>query len=402
MNISRFLHVALVLASAAIADATPSPDVAQLARDLSDPQLAVRRSATEKLANLGEPAQAAVPSLVKALADQDDLVRRNAAWALGKIRRPHDLVVSALIAKLHDEKEDWSVHHNAALSLSWVGEPAVPALRQALKAGTPWTRAYAADALMRIGGQEKLSLLVPIVGDLLASPDMKMRAFAATLAGRLGRQADPLAEKLAALLDDKEIDPRINGIKALLELGPGARSVLPRIKQALREDKDQWVRIGAVQVLGASQDIKPDTIHLLTASLADEKDRVAAYAAQSIAAIGEPAVPALIEALKSEKSRVRVRAAEAFALMGPATGKSAEAAQSFLISALGSDKEWEVRSLSAAALGALGSTPEKVVSALEAALRDDHEIVRLNAGDALKKLGRTPPEAPVNEPARRT
>ena len=114
--------------------------------------------------------------MIKALGDPDDLVRRNAAWALGKIQVPHDAVVAALMAKLHEPEEDWSVRHNAALSLSWIGEPAVPALRRGLDAKVEWTRAYSADALLRIGGEERMKWVVPVVGQLLGAPEVSMRA----------------------------------------------------------------------------------------------------------------------------------------------------------------------------------------------------------------------------------
>jgi len=402
MSKPTFLHTTLLFLGIALLHGTsaakPSGEVDQLMSELSSAVLRDRRSAAEKLGRTGEAARTAVPALVAALGDSDDLVRRNAAWALGKIQVPHDAVVAGLMAKLQEENEDWSVRHNVALSLSWIGEPAVPALLRGLEAKVAWTRAYSADALIRIGGEEKTKQVVPVVGQLLGSPDMNVRAFAAALTGRLGPLAEPLAGKLAGLLDEKDIHPRMNAIKALVEIGPAAHAALPRVKRALREDSDQWVRISAVQVLVAIPGNEDETIRLLINSFADEKERVGGYAVQSIVRLGKASVPQVLTALKSENPRVRLRAAETLAFMGNAAGDSSTLAAS-LVAVLGADGEWGVRSMAAAAIGAIGLASEDVVAALEMALRDEHEIVRLNASDALKKLGRAVPAMAPATPA---
>lgn len=384
------LFVAFALLGTTPAATLPS-EIDQYTGALASSDVHERRLASEKLGRSGEAARAAVPALIRALADPDDLVRRNAAWALGKIRAPRDKVIAALAAKLHEEKEDWTVRHNTALSLSWIGEPAVPALQRGLEAKTEWTRAYAADALIRIGGEERTKSVVPVVNELLASPDVEVRTFAATLAARLGPQAGPMAERLAALLDETADQPRISAMKALVDLGPAARVAVPRVKRALREDPNQWVRIGAVQVLAESPGNEPEIIRLLVEAFADSKERVGSYAVQSIARFKEAAVPPLLTALEAENPRVRLCATEALALIGNAAGGSDAAATTALVGVLAEDEDWRVRSLAATALGTRGLVSHDVVTALQAALRDEHEIVRLNAGDALKRLGQPAP-----------
>jgi HEAT repeat protein len=104
----------------------------------------------------------------------------------------------------------------------------------------------------------------------------------------------------------------------------------------------------------------------------------------------------LCEALKSKQRRTRQGAAEALAFMGARAGAEAAAASDALLVVLARDEDWEVRSLAATALGFLGRSGDTALAALRRALQDEHEIVRLNARDALKRLGH---EAPANDRA---
>ncbi len=391
--------IAFFVQAAPAAPATQvAANVSQLGRDLSSPLVPVRRSAAEKLGQLGAPASSAVPALVETLRDDDDMVRRNSAWALGKIKEPAAPIVAALVAKLKAGDDDWGVRHNTALALGWIGQPAVAPLRELLDAPAAWTRAYATDALLRIAADRAAAggEIIASVSRLLADDDVFVRSFAATLAGRIGAEAAETVPGLVALLDVPDAPPRINAIQALNQIGKPAVAAVPRIRRALREDQDQWVRIGASQALLAMGSTDMDTIAALIGAFADQKDRVGTYAVQAVARLGEPAVPALRKALKSKQRRTRIGAAEALAFMGERAGAEAAAAGDALLAVLARDEDWEVRSLAAAALGFLGRSGDTTVAALRHALRDEHEIVRLNARDALQRLGR---EAPANDAA---
>lgn len=88
-------------------------------------------------------------------------------------------------------------------------------------------------------------------------------------------------------------------------------------------------------------------------------------ATDSLARIGMPALPALIEALKDPQASVRDRAAHALARMGPPASQAVPA----LIDAL-EDPDWRVRRSAARALGQIGPSAEAAVPALIEVIRD--------------------------------
>jgi hypothetical protein len=92
---------------------------------------------------------------------------------------------------------------------------------------------------------------------------------------------------------------------------------------------------------------------------------VADTAADSLARIGEPAAPALIEGLADPNPTVRAQSARALARMGP----KAHSAVPALIIAL-DDEDLDVRLNAARALGQIGAEAEEAVPALMRALKD--------------------------------
>lgn len=88
-------------------------------------------------------------------------------------------------------------------------------------------------------------------------------------------------------------------------------------------------------------------------------------AADALARIGDPAVPALIETLRDPDPSIRAQAAKAFARMGP---KAAPAVPELILAL--NDDEREVRQGAARALGQIGPGAEEAVPALIKALKD--------------------------------
>ena len=88
-------------------------------------------------------------------------------------------------------------------------------------------------------------------------------------------------------------------------------------------------------------------------------------AADSLSRIGEPAVPALIQSLRSNDPGERVRAAEVLARIGPA----AKNAVPFLVQSL-RDPDEDVRRLAARALGQIGPAAADAVGPLMNMLKE--------------------------------
>lgn len=123
----------------------------------------------------------------------------------------------------------------------------------------------------------------------------------------------------------------------------------------------------------------------LIEKLTDNDFRVRHDAADAIAKIGSPAVPALIEALKSENKQVRWRAASALGEIGAEASSAVPA----LTAALQDEDEY-IRRIAAYALGKIGLEAASAVPDLIAALQDTDRNLRLVAAYALGKIG---PEA---------
>jgi HEAT repeat protein len=367
----------------------PGPEVAALVTDLASPLTPVRIAAAEGLGKVGPKAETAVPALIRALNDPEVVVRTHSAWALGKVGKPAGPIVPALITKLRAENEEWAVRHNAALSLSWLGEPAVAELKATLSHRDPWARAYAGDSLFRLAPTGAYAGdVVPVARRLLAEREPRLRSFSATLLSHFGPAAAVALPELVALLADKDVEVRKVVVQVFPRLGPTSKSATPALLNALKEDNEQWVRIGAAASLGEIGDASPEVIRGLIGAFNDKRERVAAYAVTALANLGEPTVPELQSALKSPDKTVRMLAADAFAFMGTRAGRKAGEASASLVPVLRTDREWEVRFRAATALGVLAVPSDSVIGALKDGAKDEHEIVRLNSETALKKLTR--------------
>jgi HEAT repeat protein len=88
-------------------------------------------------------------------------------------------------------------------------------------------------------------------------------------------------------------------------------------------------------------------------------------AADALARIGDPAVPALIDTLHDPDQSIRAHAAQALARMGP---KAAPAVPELILAL--DDPDREVRQGAARALGQIGPDAEEAVPALIKALKD--------------------------------
>jgi len=115
-------------------------------------------------------------------------------------------------------------------------------------------------------------------------------------------------------------------------------------------------------------------------ALKDEDEGVRERAAEVLVKIGETAVPALIDALKDEDLFVRMEAAEVLGKIG-VNDEQFET----IIKMLKNGKRWEERHGAAMALGCLKDI--RAVPALIDALKDEDEVMRMEAAEALEKIG---------------
>lgn len=295
---------------------------------LHDERWSVRRGAAWALGEIGD--RSAVPALLEALKDEDGLVRREAAVALAWLRDKD--AVPGLLEALRDK--DWRVRKAAAETLGWIGQPAVEGLLEVLNDSSINVRRVVVEALGRIRHAAAVPRLVAALRD--DSPEV--RAAAVESLGWI-RDAQAVAGLIEALEDTARLkqDERrvcdlaasaleqIATIEALVAVnewrkdqGKGEAQDTPetvdnieltRLIHVLLNDEDGLKRWSSAKALSSFKDSK--AVSALLNALGDEDVLVRDTASESLAQIGEPAVPGLLIAVESSNVEIRGAAIEA-------------------------------------------------------------------------------------------
>jgi HEAT repeat protein len=212
--------------------------------------------------------------------------------------------VAEQIAALRDE--DWAIREEAATFLGDLKDPrAVTPLVSILRDRDRSVREAAIGALASIGESA-----VPAVGACLADPELSVQEAASAI--------------LASIADVRVLDPVMRSLRS----------------------PDWIVRMHAAKALGRIKE--PGSVASLIPLLQDKVKAVREETATALAAIGEPAIPALLDTLTHQDWLVRLHAVESL-------GKTkSEKAVGPLLSALFNDGDSAVREDVVRALGDLG------------------------------------------------
>lgn len=241
--------------------------------------------------------------------------------------------VAEHIAALRDD--DWAIREEAATLLGGLKDPrAVSPLVIMLRDRDRSVREAAVGALRSIGAPS-----VPALGTCLDDPELSVQEAASTV--------------LSSIADARVLNPLI---------------------QALRS-QDWIVRMHAAKALGRIKD--SGSVPALAPLLQDKVKAVREEVSTALAAIGESAMPALLEALTHHDWLVRLHAVEAL-------GKTAsrEAVQP-LLTTLFNDTDSAVREDAVRALGSIGDP-----GAVEYLFTAMHEpALRTLAIEALGRIG---------------
>ena len=231
----------------------PSPrcdDMAAALQALRDEDASVRQCAADALGSIARAAEEVIAALQKALRDANEAVRLNATYALAAIGEP---AVPALIEALREESEaTWKRNLNrndftnpsqldAPYGLAAIGEPAVPALSAELGARDWWVRAAAANALGCMGRAAEAA--VPALLGALKDESEWVRRNAADTLGNIGDFPSPLEAAAAlgeALGDERPVSPwslsgqpfRENAAAALAKMNQCPQGVVPALIKA--------------------------------------------------------------------------------------------------------------------------------------------------------------------------
>ena len=216
----------------------------------------VRRAAALRLKDLGQDATSEIPELVKALRDNHPRVQTAAARALGSIG--DSSAIEPLISNMADK--DRKVRLWTWKALVQIGDPAIEALVAHLGKNTP-TRSlsYTDEA------GNKISLLLEI--------RKRMSSF--------GIKAVPT---LIDSLENKDNWIRTNAANILGEIGPPAKDAIPALVIALDDNYDDC-RFRAVQALQKIGDIDPMVMPALDKASKDKSKKIANLAKHAMKTI---------------------------------------------------------------------------------------------------------------------
>ena len=165
---------------------------ADVAARLGAAEPEARRIATQGIADLrGKDAAALV---VRALGDEDWRVRKEAALVAASVE-PRAHVIDALVAALHDAR-NVGLRNAAVEALVGIGQDALGRVIAALKELDADGRKLAVEVLGGVPDPRGARAL----GELLADPDVNVRAAAAEALGRAGASGDDAREEAALAL----------------------------------------------------------------------------------------------------------------------------------------------------------------------------------------------------------
>lgn len=351
---------------------------------LQDERWRVRIAAVEALGALGDP-RAIDPLTV--MLYHDEYARRSVVEAFGQIGDPR------AIDPLLDALGDRTLLKDVSQALARIGSPAVDSLVELLSDRNPTAREIAIKTLIEIGDPSAVEAIIERLNDTRKS----IQGLAATALEAIG---EPAIEPLIQTLHDPDDDKRAGAAAVLRKIG-GARVV-----DLMREhmfDPDTRVREACVWVIGDAKDER--AIEPLIGCLVDYMEVVRYAASVALVKMGEPTIPALLDALQSDDHALRKAAATVLDRVGWTPGHDTAGAAYWIVR-----EEWEwcreigepavepllvalandyddpdVRVAIIETLGELGDP--RAVEQLTDLLMDDFVNVCLAAAEALGSIG---------------
>jgi HEAT repeat protein len=381
-------RVAAAIQASTLRDTTLIPALLAL---LNDEDATVRANAAAGLGN--QRAHQALPALVERLHDSSEIVRERAVTALAQLGTPD--VIEPIIGRLDDP--NGFVRNRAAYVLGSSRDPrAIDPLIELLDHAEAATVGVAAWAL----GSLRAAPAIGPLARLLRSPSAAVRGNAAWALGEMGDGA--LIPPLIDLLKDSDPEVRGKTAWALGTLGAATgdhRMLKPllRLLDDFAEVRDSSAHIFVCQYAAealtqigtpaaleavaawrprAQQALLPYRQREMIRALAHADVTVRDDAVKALVALGEDAVPALLDALKHRSARVRQGAARALGEM-----RASQAADALLLAL--ADEDVGVWSQATAALARLAPAP-----LLKLALGSPNPRVKLGSAVALWRVQR--------------
>jgi HEAT repeat protein len=178
-----------------------------------------RQMAACLLSRIDAATEEMVPDLIEALADESAVDPADAAEALGRIGPAANAAVPRLLAYLEAGASNWDAEAFEALLRIAIEDPQVVEglVRNIEEEASSYTVCKRLEAVARLG--EKAAPFVPLLREMLASPDPGRAACACEAAGHLGSHARELHEELRRLADEGPFRVGVAARNALHALG---------------------------------------------------------------------------------------------------------------------------------------------------------------------------------------
>jgi HEAT repeat protein len=320
--------------------------------------------------------------------------RRKVISELGYARKPTDKVASILVEALRDPEPE--IRAVAVLALTVIGpqgKAAIPALVELL-GDVKMDEAAAkhrigatkivAEALTRMG-PEAVSALAEVLKDDNKKPFARWQAAGAL--AMLGRKAKSALPVLEAALKDDNLAVAVESACAYVRAGGAVDTILPVLAEGLQHKAAfvLWHTADAIERIGIkAKEAVPGLVPLLQHEVVEIRIK-AAEAICQMGADAKPAVPALAQLLKQKDPRQQYQVARALERLGP----DALEALPVLIERL---KDTQAKGIQPilVTIGNIGPEAKAAVPALIAILKQKETSFH---GDAITALGRIGPDA---------
>ena len=391
---------ALTLVVATLGQFTAEPPaekraLGDLVRELKDPRVSIRPRAAKDFGKLDQGPKDAIPALILAIDDVDSGVRAASAKALGKMGAA---AKAALVRRLKDDKvsrSEGSVWVAASQALGSIGADAAPQLIEALNPASPRQFVGAAVALHDIRSAARDA--VPVLKRALEHDHPRIRKASIFALGGIGPEAKIAVPALTKMLKHEDFHTQSYACRALGEIGPAAKSAADELIRLTKEGVAS-VRCHAVTAIGnigpaSGAGVVGPLVDLLNDHLHPVRED-AAIALGKLGTLAKPAVPVLEKVIANQRLGFRVEAAKSVWLL---TGRT-EKVVPVLIEEL---KEFDHSIESAQALSEIGPPAKAAVTALVEALKSADPEMRMQAVEALGKIGLAEGAVPALEKALR-
>jgi len=277
---------------------------------LNSDNVGYRRSGVELLLKLGSKAKAARPQLEKALKDEDVIVRLKAAGVLGAIGPNAEVYIKPLITALTGpvSTDEWVAAFDA---LCAIGPDSIPALKEISAGGAIDLRKKAIRCLACIARHKSKEAYLELA-KLLSDPNREIRIQAVRDMGMIEPGAKEAVPALIKVLRDSDLEMLQWATRCLWQIGVGVESAIPELLKGI-ESPDRELRRLSVTVLGKIGPAAKSAVPKLISFLRDPGSDVYSEAIDALGGIGgAEAASAMAELLPllGDSSPQKARAAK--------------------------------------------------------------------------------------------